>query len=157
MTTTLKTAMTDAISEVLETMFFLSQEFYDQTIEESGILDQGKIVSSRLFYEGGGMSGCFMLIVPEELLFDMAENFMGQDREEIAQEHLNGTLTEIINMFAGNCFSHYDDQTEFQLKIPEIIDNELIISTNLQDGEEEITIITETTEGFLAVKAIVKK
>ncbi len=150
-----KTAMMTSISEVIETMFFLSLEFNDQTtFEESGILS-GKPCACKIGFEGG-FSGCFFLLVPEKLLNYMAQSFMGLDKDDLKDEHINGTIKETINMLAGSTLSGYDDKVEFQLAIPEIVDSGKATDSGKEAGEEDIVVITETTEGYLAFKTVIK-
>ncbi len=152
----LKTAMTASISEVFETMFFMSLEINDQTtLEASGILSTEKTMTCWIGFKGI-FSGCFILIIPERLLFDLAESFMGQDRGDITDEHISGTIKEALNMLAGSSLSGFNDKIEFQLTIPEMID--ISKATDLGKGseEEEIVVVTETTEGNLALKAVIE-
>ncbi len=73
MKTALKTAMTASISNVLETMFFMSLEFNDQTILEAGdIPGEDKTISCRIGFKGK-FSGYFILLVPEKLLFEFRD------------------------------------------------------------------------------------
>ncbi len=156
MKTAMKTAMMTSISEVLETMFFLSLEMNDQiTLESSGLLDAGKNSACRIEFKGS-FSGSFFLLVPEKLLLNMAVSFMGLTEDEITDEHTFGTIKEAINMLAGSTFTSYDDAIEFQLTIPEIIDNSKVISSGKGDGEEEVVVIAETTEGYLIFKAVIE-
>ncbi len=152
----LKTAMMASISEVLETMFFMSLEFNEQTtLEASGLLDVDKTIACRIKFKGG-FSGYFILFVPGKLLFNLAESFMGQDRDDITDEHINGTIKEAINMLAGSTFASFNDKIDFQLTIPEIIDISKATGLGKKPDEEEIVVVTETTEGSLALKVVIE-
>ncbi len=152
MKTALKTAMMASISEVLETMFFLSLEFNDQTtLEDSGVLDADKPLACQIGFEGN-FSGYFILLVPNKLLNYMTVSFMGMEEDELIDEYINGTIKETINMLAGSTFSNFDDTAEFQLNIPKIVDIDKAIT--LDKDQEEITVIVETTEGHLALKTV---
>lgn len=150
----LKAAMMASISEVLETMFFMSIDFdTHKTIKNIDNIQNGITMVCRLDFTGP-FKGYFLLIIPENLLADMSQNFMGMERIEIKQQHLEGTLKELTNMIAGNTFSTLNDQIEFSLSIPKLIDFQTLSSKYLGNTEKGIEIITETTGGFLAVKII---
>jgi CheY-specific phosphatase CheX len=150
----LKAAMMASISEVLETMFFMSIDFdTHKTIKNVDIIQNGITMVCRLDFTGP-FSGCFLLIIPDNLLADMSQNFMGMERIEIKQQHLEGTLKELTNMIAGNTFSTLNDQIEFNLSIPELIDIQTLSSKYMANTEKGVELITETTSGFLAVKII---
>ncbi|MBA4366136.1 MAG: hypothetical protein C0403_00655 [Desulfobacterium sp.] len=150
----LKAAMMASISEVLETMFFISIDFdTHKTIQNIDIIQNGIAMVCRLDFTGP-FSGCFLLIIPEKLLAEMSQNFMGMEQVEIKQQHLEGTIQELTNMIAGNTFSTLNDQIEFNLSIPELIDIQTLSSKYMANTEKGVEIITETTGGFLAVKII---
>ncbi len=153
---TLKKTMMTAISEVFETMFFMSLEIDDQaTLETSGILGADTTIACRIGFKGN-ISGCFILFIPEKLLSDLTENFIGIDSADITAEHTEGTLKEALNMLAGSTLSGYDDKIEFHLTIPEILDISKATDLGKGTGEEEIVVVTETTEGSLALKAVIE-
>jgi len=140
----LMTAMKTSISEVMETMFFLPVEFGNELKLIEGGLDQDKpILASRLKFSGD-VCGSLSIIVPEDLIADMAENFMGEARKHLTKEHLSGTLTEMLNMVLGNALSKTGAKVPFELGIPQIIDGSEIL-------EKEVFTIIETTESKMAI------
>lgn len=150
----LKAAMMASISEVLETMFYMSLDFDDhKTIKNMDIIQNGITLACRLDFTGP-LTGCFLLIIPEKLLIEMSQNFMGIEEADIQQQQLEGTIKELINMIAGNTFSTLNDQIEFKLSIPAIVDIQTLSSQYMTNSEKEVEIITETIGGFLAVKVI---
>ena len=156
MKTAMTTAMTTSISEVLETMFYMSLEFNNKnTLEEDIIKDAKKTIACWISFKGK-FSGCFILFIPEKLLFDMTESFMRLDRDDITNEHSSGIIKETINMLAGSTLSNFDDKIVFQLSIPEIIDTAKAVGSGKGEGEEEIVVVTDTMEGCLALKAVVE-
>lgn len=156
MKTALKKAMMVSISEVLETMFFMSLEFDKQaTLESCGIIDEGRSVVCHLGFKGV-FSGYFLLFIPDNILREMTESFMGQDKETITRQHNEGTIKEMLNMMAGSTFSIYDKQAEFQLDIPMLVDVKSINDPIVASEGEEITVITETIEGYIALKIIIQ-
>jgi len=140
----LMTAMKTSISEVMETMFFLPVEFGEE-IEfcKSGIAHDKITMASRLKFNGD-VSGNLCILAPRNLIREMAENFMGEAKETLSEDHLSGTLTEMLNMVCGNALSKTDSKLPFELGIPEMIDESII-------KKEEIVTIVETTESNLAI------
>ncbi len=138
-------------------VLIMTFEFNDQTnLEAGGMPGEGKTIACRIGFKGR-FSGCFILLVPEKLLFDLTESFMGLDRGDITDEHIGGTIKEAVNMLAGSTLSGFDDTIEFQLTIPEIIDVDKTTDLGKGPGEEEIVVVTETMEGFLALKAVIEE
>lgn len=119
LTTALMTAMTTSISEVLETMFFLLAEPGDPV--QISQLDSSKTICAKLSFSGD-VSGALILAVPDTLLSEMAENFLGEPSDQLTQDHLNGTLTETVNMVCGNALRKVQTDHPFDLGIPEIIE-----------------------------------
>lgn len=110
-----------SISEVMETMFYIPVEPQETqtTFEESGMTESGNMKAATITFRGI-FSGTIDLIVPETLLIIMTENFMGEKKEHLTQEHLDGTLKEGLNMLAGNTFSKIDKKSSFCLGVPKI-------------------------------------
>ncbi len=140
---TLMKVMMTSISEVMETMFFLPVEFEgESTFIECGLSKESKIVCQLLFT--GDASGSLTILAPNSLVAEMAENFMGEAKGMLTEEHFSGTLTEMLNMVCGNALSKTESKVPFELGIPEVIDESEI------EENEKVTII-ETTVSKMAV------
>jgi CheY-specific phosphatase CheX len=139
----LMTAMTTSISEVMETMFFLPVEFgKEATLAQYG-MDKKKLMACHLAFTGD-VSGSLFLLVPENLVAEMTENFMGESKDHLTSEYLSGTLTEMLNMVCGNALSKTDSKVPFELGIPQMMDISEI-------SEKEVFTIVNTTESKMAV------
>ncbi len=144
----LKKMMTTSISEVLETMFFMALEFEDyESLDSCGILHEKNVEVCRLVFSGI-FSGHFSIFIPEQLLISMAVDFMGEEKENITREHSDGIIKEVINMVAGNMFAAYDNQIEFKLGIPEMIDTDTFLAEITKAPPKEL-ILAESIEGYL--------
>jgi len=144
--------MTTSISEVLETMFFMTIEATEDT-EWGDLTDTAygeKLFVSKIDFHGP-LSGSFFFMVPESILSAMTEMFMGMEAGEVTESHLSGTISEAINMIAGNTFSKLDDQTVFNLQIPEILETASPPPTAHPPGKEAIFIRIETPGGNLGL------
>ena len=136
-------AVKTSISEVMETMFFLPVEFDgESTLSECGLNKERTLVCRLAF--NGDTSGSLVIVAPRILVTEMAENFMGEAKGLLTDEHFSGTLTEMLNMVCGNALSKTDTKVPFELGIPEIIDE-----PDFQD-KEKLTIM-ETTESKMAI------
>ncbi len=150
----LKTAMMASISNVLETMFFMPIEFDEQVdLEAVGLIGEGKTTVCSLNFKGK-FSGYFILFMPEKLLFTITENFMGMEKDEINKDHINGTVKELLNMVAGGTFTNFDDTLDFQLGIPDRIHLDSLPESDQKTGDNEILVVIETTQGYLAIKMV---
>lgn len=153
MAMSMQKAMIASISEVLETMFFMATEIKDvkQTDRPYGITT-GKNIGSVLEFSGS-VSGKIFVIAPEALVSVMTTSFTGQDLE-ISREHLEGIINELVNMIAGNTFSHMDNNSQFILGIPEVLTTDDIASLLANETPDEILTI-KTLDGQLTCGAII--
>ncbi|MCP3875784.1 MAG: chemotaxis protein CheX [Desulfobacteraceae bacterium] len=135
-------AMMTSISEVMETMFFLPVEFDGESTLSGCGLSKEKIFACRLGFNGD-TSGSATIVAPKTLAAEMAENFMGEAKKSLTDEHFSGTLTELCNIVCGNALSKTESKIPFELSIPELI-NESEVSN------EDIFNIIETTVSKMA-------
>lgn len=149
----LKKAMTASISEVLETMFFMTIDVKEDAAPEALCQDPGeRPFVSRISFRGK-MTGYFMLMIPEDILRAMTETFMGLNAADVTITHLNGTIQEAMNMIAGNTFSTFDDTAVFDLGIPELVDFKLMADSCPTGKPEGHFLLVETFAGNLGLKA----
>lgn len=77
----LKEAMTTSISEVLETMFFMSLEFdYTGNMKECIEASDESLMATRLDFNGP-LKGWFNFAIPDSIIHTFAENFMGIEKD----------------------------------------------------------------------------
>jgi CheY-specific phosphatase CheX len=149
--TSLTTAMTASISDVLETMFFLPIDISDAVkIEDLWPSDQSGMLAARLDFQGP-ISGHCCLFMPARLATDITADFLGQDPESIPDDQAIGTVTEIINMIVGNTFSLLDPQALFDLGIPKLESFEDNYAGGA-DQDQEIFIALDTLENRMALR-----
>jgi CheY-specific phosphatase CheX len=148
----LKTAMVTSISEVLETMFFMTIDLNETATPDIILQNTGAPpFISRIGFHGK-LSGFFLLMVPENILRAMTETFMGLDAGAVTETHLQGTVQEAINMVAGNTFSNMDDQAVFDLDIPELIDLKTAAMDCPEEAPDTHFLLVETFAGKLGLK-----
>lgn len=119
----------------------LGEADYEENFDDR--MDKKDTMACRLAFTGDA-SGNLVLLAPEGLVAEMAENFMGESRDQLTSECLSGTLTEMLNMVCGNALSKIDSKDPFELGIPERMDRSKI------SGKEVFTIVV-TTESKMAV------
>jgi len=143
------TAMKNSISDVLETMFFLSLDFSND-IDLLELWNTGKdpIIAAKLSFSGP-LSGYAVFCIPKKSALSITADFMGKDEQEISDDQINGTIKEIINMIIGNTFSMYNPDVVFNLGVPELVGFHDVIK-DLSDSEKRFSVVIETLENYLA-------
>lgn len=141
-----------SISEVLETMFFLPIDHTD--IVEASVLS-GVIKDDMELVEVGfsGMfSGTFLLVIPDELALFLTASFLGSIEEKVLPEHVTETKKEMANMICGNTFTHFNNQVEFDLGIPEIVRAQDALKRSGSGCAGEIIYQSHTLEKSLFIR-----
>ncbi|MCP3899495.1 MAG: chemotaxis protein CheX [Desulfobacteraceae bacterium] len=133
-----------SISEVLETMFYLAVEFQNDLSPDKLEVIKKNITMGCKLHVSGSVSASFMLFIPDSLLLDMTQSFMGEDEENCTKEYLEGTLKETLNMIAGNALKSLETDESPDLHIPEIVE------ISEMDSGSLITI--ETTDGTMIMQ-----
>lgn len=113
----LMTAMTNSISEVLETMFFMPVEIGPEAILNDSGIDLNNALACRLNFTGD-LCGNIVVISPEALAAELAANFLGQSQDELTWEHQFGTLSEMLNMVCGNALKNVTCRRPYKIDIP---------------------------------------
>ena len=142
--TALTTKMMTSISEVMETMFYLPVEFGEETKAINDRMKEYKPDMACQLKFSGDAAGNITLVIPQSLVGEMAQNFMGTPKEELTSEHISGTLTEILNMICGNALGKVESKVPFELGIPEVIDESKISDSLLFN-------IIQTTDAVMAL------
>ncbi|RZB38363.1 MAG: hypothetical protein SRB2_00111 [Desulfobacteraceae bacterium Eth-SRB2] len=145
----LTTAMKNSISDVLETMFFLSLDYPDDVdIHELWSREKDPIITAKLNFSGP-LSGYAVFCIPKKLALSITADFLGKDKADIYDDQINGTVKEIINMIIGNAFSMYDPEAVFDLGVPELVGFHDFIK-DLSDSEKSFSVVIKTLENYLA-------
>jgi len=144
------TNLKQAISNVLETMFFLPVQF----IEDNSLWDKWSQQKTNLWHVvvrfSGPVNGYFYLLVPVNLAQEITANFLGLDEGEVEKNQESDTVKEALNMIGGYVLSQVEKADEFQIGIPEIVADDQVDLTNIPI-ESHNTILIETEENHLAV------
>ncbi len=152
MTSALKSAMKTSISEVMKTVFYLPVYVVEGStaiIQDIIDINEDQYLSACEVKFSGDFSGSITLVIPNDLLVEITENFMGESEERLGDEYFSGTLIEMLNMISGNALNRVSENTSFKLSIPELIDISEIPASRL------FTLIN-TPESMMAVAISVK-
>ena len=146
-------AMKRSISEVLETMFFLPVDFSDTVnAEELWHPEEIQMSVTKLDFSGP-FSGSFVLFIPEEFAVSLTANFLGKDKEKVSEDNVIETSKEVINMIAGSTFANLDDQSVFDLNIPENILFEQ--AAHFPGTEDDIFVQIITLDNYFVLKMVI--
>lgn len=148
-------SMKASISEVMETMFFLPLEFEDERdINEILRSDDGRALACRLAFSGP-FSGLSCFLIPGKVAQGLTANFLGEEMDRVTEEHMTGTVKEILNMIMGKAFSLYDDEAVFKLGIPEMMPVERWAHMLTKDVKEAVNLYVNTADGDLGLRLLI--
>lgn len=108
-----RSMMKNAISEVLEMMFFVSVDFEDSDTEVQMDHFESKIV---LFNESHSLSISFCMREPFAKM--ITANFLGGNEKEVTNEEVEDVMRELANMAGGNYLRR--TKGNWQLGIPSL-------------------------------------
>ncbi len=149
----IQTHLKEAISRVMETMFFLPVQFADGPRPLGEWFFREANVLEALIDFQGSRSGRGFLLVPVQGLKEMAANFLGLREAEVSEEQVRDTLKEAVNMMMGQMLSLLDRDGGYALGIPRFAG-----ATNLSEVREENSpaalLVFETEKTHLAAGVI---
>ena len=142
-------ALREAISNVLEIMFFQPVQIvdYDCTLLEWFSQNQSLLGATLNF--DGPLSGSLYLLIPGRMTGEITANFLGLGEEEINEEQKRDSVKEALNMIGGRMFSFFDRKSVFKLGIPKLIEESDLTDNRLRDMKGDIILI-ETEDNHLA-------
>lgn len=112
------TMMRDAISNVLETMFFLVPAFEEN--ENLKRIQQGPFfLESSITIAGETQRFRLLISATKAFVTIITANFLGVGQEEVVLEEMEDTLKELANMVGGDCLSRLPPDN-WKLGIPEL-------------------------------------
>jgi len=147
--------MKQAISNVLELMFFLPVQFVENECPVREWLPRSQVYTGATLGFTGPVSGSYYLLVPAVMAKEITANFLGLSEEEVNEAQESDTVKEALNMIGGHMLSLVDKPDGYQLGIPEIIaENEF--DMNADTGKNENVIFFEAEGNHLAAGVIQK-
>ena len=111
-------SLKEAISDVMETMFFLPVQFADKTCPLGPWFSgEGEMLESSVDFKCPG-SGRIFLFAPRAGVEEMSANILGIEADEVSEGQVSDTLKEAINMMTGRMLSLLAGKGDFTLGIP---------------------------------------
>jgi len=149
-------AMHQAISDVMNKMFFLSLQINEKALALSEWFS-GKhpLVGATINFTGPS-SGYSYLLIPAEVAREITANFLGVSEKAISEKQEKDTVKEALNMIAGRMFSQFDAKGAFQTGIPELINESGLVAGQL-DSFNNGAIFIETEHSHMAAGIVMKQ
>jgi len=146
--------MRAAISDVLETMFFMTVQFSENrcTLKE-WFSDRKSLFGATISFKGP-LSGSLWLVAPVSALNEITANFLGRGKDEISNEEKRDTVKEALNMIGGHGFSLFGRKDTFTLGIPSSIEG-LTLIENIQGDSSKNAILIVAGHNRLAGGVVV--
>lgn len=110
--------MKDAISNVLETMFFLVPVF-EEGEHLRGPSQEPFLLDSTITITGERQRLRLLFRATRAFASTITANFLGVGQEEVAPEEMEDTLKELANMVGGDCLTRLPADN-WELGIPKI-------------------------------------
>jgi len=110
----LEQLLSDAATEVLETMFFATV-----TDEPAPDAATAPWISAGLSFEGG-RAGRFGVQTPLETTRKLTASFLGVEEEALTEAQTDEVICELANMVCGSALSRLDGGARFDLRHPEL-------------------------------------
>jgi hypothetical protein len=150
---TLMKNLRDAISDVMETMFFqlVQVSDVDGTIQEWFSRDQCLLGATLTF--DGPLTGSLYLLMPAEMVDAMTCDFLGLEKDTRNEDQKRDMIKEALNMIGGRAFSMSDRTGAYQIGIPALLEESALTHKRLGDLESE-NIFIETENHNLAISIV---
>jgi CheY-specific phosphatase CheX len=142
----LRQTVISVVSNVFETMFFLTLELQEEGWAEG----MSSSIPSSTFFRGeigfhGRQSGRLRLYLPSELAKAMATNFLGLEEGTATESQTQDMVSELCNVVCGNLLSQLDRKTVWDLSLPRTLP---ISSSEIKKEDEGSGIMLSfNTEG----------
>jgi CheY-specific phosphatase CheX len=137
--TTIRPALSTAVADVLERMFFL-----EGLSEASEPPPEAESVSVYLSFDGNP-PGRFEMRLAREAATTIAADFLGEDRDSLTDQQSTDVTLELANMICGAVLSRIESNAAFRLGAPQIAADK----TGRHEPKEETRFTVETGSGTL--------
>jgi CheY-specific phosphatase CheX len=138
---TIHTALSSAVAEVLDCMFFL--EVLGEIAEPP---PQAESVTVQVSFEGDP-PGYFQMRIARPAANTVAADFLGEDLELLSDRQSTDVTLELANMICGAVLSRIESRAAFRLGSPEVVADDTV---ERKSGEDTRCTV-ETGSGALTV------
>lgn len=139
--TTIHAALSSAVADVLERMFFL--EVLGEAAEPP---PEAETVTVHLSFDGDP-PGCFRMRIARPAVKVVAADFLGEDPESLTDRQSTEVTLELANMICGAVLSRIESSATFRLGTPQIETGD----TGKHGSAEETRYTVDTGNGTLTV------
>jgi hypothetical protein len=139
--TTIRSALSSAVADVLERMFFL--EVLGEAAEPP---PEAETVTAHLSFEGDP-PGSFRMRIARRATKAAAADFLGEDPESLTDRQRIDVTLELANMICGAVLSRIESRAAFRLGSPQIVADD----GGKRGSAEETRCTVETGSGALTV------
>ena len=149
-------AMKQAISDVLNKMFFLPVQ-----VNEKGpalnewFSNKQQLIGATMGFTGPA-SGFSYLLIPEGVVREMTANFLGIAEKAVSEKQERDTVKESLNMITGHMFSQFDKKGAFQIGIPLLINKGELLAGQF-DRFNKGVIFIETEHSHVAAGIVINQ
>jgi CheY-specific phosphatase CheX len=139
--TAIRTALSSAVADVLERMFFLEAlgEAAEPPPEEA-------TVTVQVTFDGDP-PGRFQMRIARPAAIAIAADFLGEDAESLTGQQSTEVTLELANMICGSVLSRIESSATFRLGTPQIATDDTVAP----GLAEETRYTVETGSGTLSV------
>jgi CheY-specific phosphatase CheX len=145
--------MREAISNVMETMFFQVVQVPEVNVTLQKWFSGGQTLLGAALTFKGHLAGSIVLLMPEEMADEMTRDFLGLEKEKVSKEQRRDMVKEALNMIGGHALSISDGNGAYQIGIPGLLDERGLTRERLGELEGE-SIFIETENSRLAVRIV---
>jgi CheY-specific phosphatase CheX len=138
---TIHTALSSAVTEVLDCMFFL--EVLGEIAEPP---PQAENVTVQVSFDGDP-PGSFQMRIARPAADAVAADFLGEELESLTDQQSTDVTLELANMICGAVLSRIESRAAFRLGSPEVVANDAV----QRKSSEETRCTVETGSGPLTV------
>lgn len=149
-------AMHQAISDVMNKMFFMPMQINEKGLAlREWFSDKHTLFGATINFTGP-LSGYSYLLIPAEVAREITANFLGVSEKAINGKQEKDTVKEALNMIAGRMFSQFDAKGAFQIGIPELINESGFVAGQL-DSFNKGAILIETEHSRMAAGIVINQ
>ncbi|MGB5158655.1 MAG: chemotaxis protein CheX [Desulfobacterales bacterium] len=147
-------AMKQAISEVMDKMFFMPVRINEKPAALSEwFLSEKALVGATLDFTGT-QAGFSYLFVPAGFAREITANFLGFSEDTISEKHERDTVKEALNMIVGYMLSQFDKKDAYKIGIPQYANGNDFLAKRPADGQNSSFSI-ETDDNYIAAGLII--
>jgi CheY-specific phosphatase CheX len=138
---TIREALSSAVTEVLESMFFL--EALGEAEDSSA---DGDTITARMIFDGDP-PGSFRMWLERKAANAIAADFLGEDATVLTVQQCTDVILELANMICGAVLSRVESRATFRLGGP----HTQTLDSGVIEPAEETRYTVETGRGTLTV------